>query len=160
MNRSRWLVASLVVSLVINIALVGFVFGRISGGGFQAPMFDPLMSVTRALRVLPEERRSELRPLIGKQMRAMGPSVRRLRRAQHELYQAILADPYSRSELEQSLTAFRENLNTSQATSHEGFADVIDALSPTERQQLLQHMRSRALRHRGEGRRPPRDSIR
>ena len=30
MNRNRWLVASLVVSLVLNIALVGFVFGRIS----------------------------------------------------------------------------------------------------------------------------------
>lgn len=160
MNKTRWLVGGLVVSLILNIAIVGFVFGRLSGGGLRGPMFDPTMSITRALRVLPEERRSELRPLIGKQMRAMGPSARRLHHNQDELYRAILAEPYDRSLLEQSLSAFRDTLNTSQETSHRAFVDVIDALTPSERRLLLEHMRSRAMRHRGEGMRPPRKPAR
>lgn len=157
MNRDRWLVGGLVVSLVLNISIIGFLVGRVSGGGPHGPMFDPTMSITRALHFLPEARRDELRPLIGKQMRSMGPSVRGLRMTQRALYEAIMAEPYSREELDAALAAFRENLNTSQATSHNAFIDVIDALSPSERRQLLEQMRSRTPRHRGEGRRPPRE---
>ena len=155
MNRDRWLVGGLVVSLVLNISIIGFLVGRVSGGGPQGPMFDPTMSITRALHFLPEPRRDELRPLIGRQMRSMGPSVRGLRMTQRELYAAIMAEPYSREELEDSLKAFREKLITSQESSHTAFIDVIDALSTSERRQLLEQMRSRTLRRRGEGRRPP-----
>ena len=86
----------------------------------------------------------------------MGPSARRLHHNQDELYRAILAEPYDRSILEQSLSVFRDTLNTSQKASHSAFVDVIDALTPAERRLLLEHMRSRAMRHRGEGMRAPR----
>ena len=151
MNRFRWLVAALVVSLLVNLVLVGFMAGRFSAG--QRPHFDPMMGVRAPTRFLAEERREELKPVI-RQFREAAPSLRRLRGTQRALYDAINSEPFEREPLEAALARFRNNLFAGQEAGHTAFVNLVESLTPEERRQMLQSMRARK-RHRRPNESPP-----
>ena len=150
MNRFRWLVAALVVSLLVNLVLVGFMAGRFSAG--QRPHFDPMMGIRAPTRFLAEERREELKPVI-RQFREALPSLRHLRGTQRVLYDAITADPFEREPLEEALASFRSNLLAGQQTGHAAFVNLVEALTPEERARMLKSMRARKRERRRDG--PP-----
>lgn len=165
MFRNKWLALGLIVSIGVNIALVGFIAGRASAIDVRPIAMDPTMGFARILPELSEARRHELRPLVRRHVRSVMPSMREVRRAQRDLRAALLADPFDRAELASALGRFREHLAESQAASHEAFAGLVEQLTPEERRLLVSRLRRDAHYRRFPGPRgdgppavgPPRD---
>ena len=152
MNRFRWLVAALVVSLLVNLVLVGFMAGRFSAG--QRPHFDPMMGIRAPTRFLAEERREELKPVI-RQFREALPSLRHLRGTQRRtLRTPSPADPFEREPLEESARQFQEQSTRRQQAGHAAFVNLVEALTPEEDAPVCSRaMRARKRERRRDG--PP-----
>ena len=143
MNRTKWLTIGLAVSLIVNLALVGFVAGRISRVEFRPMIMDPMRGFGGILRDLPEERRESLGPLFQEQLNRMRSSARDLRDVQERLNQAVTAEPFHRERLDAALGEFRTHLLESQERSHVAFADLVAALTPEERAQVQHSLTAR-----------------
>lgn len=149
MTKFRWLAVLLALSVAVNLGLAGFAAGRMFSGAQGGPLHDPAWSLARALRVLPEERRDALRPMLRSQMRTLGPRFRHLRGAQRDLIESAAAEPFDRAALEDALARFRNELLASQERSHSAFVEVMASLNADERKRVLESMRRRGPpRHR------------
>ena len=133
MSPKRWLVLTLVVSVGMNFALVGYLAGQASAGGMAPPFADPALGAGRLLHTLPEERRRELRAHLRAHPRSHRPDVRELRRMQRDLEQTFAADPLDEAELRGTLEQFRVQLCDSMAQSHESFVVLASAMTAEER---------------------------
>ena len=125
----------------VNLGLAGFAAGRMFSGVHKGPLHDPAWGLARSLRVLPEERRDEIRPLLRSQMRGVGRGVRQLRGAQRQLIGLATAEPFDGQALEAALARFRNELLASQERSHRALVAVMTALTEAERKQVLESMR-------------------
>ena len=143
MTKFRWLAVLLALSVAVNLALAGFVAGRMFSGAHGGLLHDPGLGLVRALRSLPEERREALRPMLRSELRGLGPRLRHLRGAQRDLIASAAAEPFDRQALEDALERFRNELLSSQERSHRAFAEVMAILSPEERKRVLESMRRR-----------------
>jgi len=146
MNKYRWLVVALAVSVTVNLIVLGFLAGHFYAGSKPRPMFDPALGVREHARFLSRERREELRPVFD-EFRAVAKSLRRMRGIQHRLYEAAATEPFERERLQGVLAEFRGHLLASQEVSHAAVVELMQSLTPEERKQLLERMRKR-LRHR------------
>jgi uncharacterized membrane protein len=156
-NSRKWTIVALVVSLTLNLLLAGFVAGRLFEPWMSPPRMDPSLAFFPALRELPEGRRDELRPLMREQFRHARGDMRRMRSAQREVHDALLAEPFSAAGLADALTAFRTALLASQEGSHAALVRLAEALTPEERRTLAMAMREGPYRRfpHGDGRMPP-----
>ena len=152
MRSRNTLLAALIASVVLNLALVGFVAARL-GGDDRAAM-RPMFNTFRGVQELPEARRDALRPMLREHFRQMRPNIRNIRAAQQQLDAALTADPFDRARLDAALAAFRHALMASQTTSHDALRDLAEALTAEERV-LLHAAMSRRGRD-GAHRTPPR----
>ena len=139
--RNKWLIAALVVSVVVNLALAGFVAGRLTRGIAPAPGFDPMVGVTRLVRFLEEDRRREVMADLRDRRREFRASLRGVRGAQGQIVEAVRADPFDEEDLRRALAEFRGRLEASQAGSHEMFATMVVRLTPEERRFLAEALR-------------------
>lgn len=156
MRSNKWLILGLVLSVGINVALIGFLAGRASHPG-PLRNLDPTIGFMRILPNLPDQRRAELRPLLAEHFGAVRPSLRQMRQAQHELRRVIAADPFDPDQLAASLETLRRHLGTSQVASHGAFVRLVTALTPTERRlliEILERPRQRRPRFPADGGRP------
>ncbi len=159
MSSNRWLSVALIVSLGINLGLAGFLVGRATTFEFHPrEALNPMWGVSRILRDLPADRRDALRPQYRAHMRAARSEAREIRRAQQDLRQALVADPFDAAALGSSLDRFREHLHASQSTSHSAFVKLITSLTPSERALLVARLQEPRNPHRRGGLqpRPPR----
>lgn len=156
-NSRKWTLAALAVSLTLNLLLAGFVAGRLLEPRMGPPRMDPSLAFFPALRELPEARREELRPLMREQFHHARGNMRRMRTAQREVHDALLAEPFSATALADALTGFRAALLASQEGSHAALVRLAEALSPAERRTLAMAMREAPHRRfpHGDGRMPP-----
>lgn len=150
--RNRWLIAALVVSLVVNLALAGFIVGRMTRDFSPMPGLDPLVGVVRLVRFLDDDRRREVVGDLWDRRRELRPSLRAIRGSQRDVVAALTAEPFDEAALRGALEAFRDGLERSQAGSHEILATVAGRLTPEERAYLARVL-FRPGRHRGAG--PP-----
>jgi uncharacterized membrane protein len=132
MNNRNWLLIALGASLVVNLALGGFLLGRMTAAA-PMPTVDPTLTSLRLVRDLPDERRRALRPLLRESVRAMRPEVRRMRTAQHRINASLAAEPFDPDELDAALREFRDALVASQQLSHPGLVRLAVAMTPRER---------------------------
>jgi uncharacterized membrane protein len=139
MRSSKWLILALVLSVGINVALIGYFAGRASHGGHPRNL-DPTIGFMRVLPNLPDARRRELRPLARKHLREIVPSLRQMRGAQQRLSRVLLAEPFDARALEEVLEAIRQHMATSQVTSHAAFVNLASRLTPAERRLLVDIM--------------------
>ncbi len=158
MGNSKWLLTALVLSLIVNLALAGFLLGRSSSqhsGQWGTP--DPAAGYFRLIGFLPEERRAELQPLIKAHFDNIRPEIRETRRHLRSMYEQLNAETLDSAKLERDLTALRQLLGTTQEASHQTFVDLVRQMSPEERQQLAEAMRRPrdAEQDRQRGTRPP-----
>ena len=155
--KTRWLVIALVVSVVVNLALAGFLIG-VSGKppAWRPGGFDAAAGLGRLIRFLPGERRSELLGRIGEDSlgREVRGSFRTIRRAQHGIAEALAAEPFDPDELDAALAAFRDQFDLSQQRSHAAFVKITQMLTPEERQRFVETMRHMRDPGRNRGRRP------
>ena len=155
MNRSKWISIGLIVSLIVNLLLVGFIVGRAS----QAPFAmgpDPTMAFPRFARDLPEDRRQAIRPHVRKHLTAMRPNRQALHQARVQINQAIVAEPYEPEALAQALANMHQvQIQLSQSTQL-SFVQFVSALTPAERSKFVQrNKRHIKPRHRVESDRHP-----
>lgn len=153
--RNRWLIGGLIVSIIGNLLLIGFVVGRIAGDAPPpfGPVADPTAGYMRYLRTLPEDRRQEIAPTVREHMRGLRGEIRGTRGDQRALYAAIVADPFDSAALTAALERLQGRLTAVQSRSHESFVDVVGRLNLAEREALA---RSMQRPHRERGPRGPR----
>ena len=141
MKTNKILLASLGLSLAINLACVGFLLGqRVDQPSRFAP--EPLNMFPRWAHALPEPRRTALLPMLRQQRQEARAQMRQIRRAHTAMHATLATDEFNEAALIDSLEQLRERLIESQNASHEDFVDFVGVLSADERKQLatqLQH---------------------
>jgi uncharacterized membrane protein len=152
MPISRWLIAGLVVSVVVNLLLVGFVIGRMSGFA-PPPAFgpDPTAGFYRALGFLSDDRRAAIMPDVRKQMGELMPLLHKVRGDQHSVFDALTAEPFEPAALDGALADLRGNLAAAQVASHHSFVELAKQLTPAERKELARAMHRPRMRSMGGG---------
>lgn len=156
--RSKWLVAALVVSLVLNLVLVGFFVGRASGPPLWTQVrMDPSFGLAQVLRFLPEERREAL---FGDEesrdiRRSLGRSMRGMRQHQRTIQRALATEPFDSDALTEAFATFRVGMDESLARNHRLFVRIAAELTPEERDKLRRAL-TRPMRGEPRGRRDDR----
>ncbi len=146
--KSKWVAILLIVSLALNLIMVGFWTGSRS---VAAPGFDPIRSYPRWAHGLAEPRRDALRPVMREHLKSMRPTLRALRQRHRALRDALTAEPFDAQVLEEALVAMREDQARMQSQSHASFAEFVTQLTPAERRQLAADMDGPGRHHK----RPP-----
>ena len=145
--RSKWLVISLVVSVTLNVAVIGFGIGLAAGSPSWGRGVDPTAGLARLLRSLPEDRRAELTragtPALsdGDLRRRIGSSIRHLRASQRTIARAVAKEPFDADAVRAALADYREHSAANQASSHQAFVEILARLTPDERRRFLETMR-------------------
>lgn len=140
MSNTRWLTITLVASLGLNLALVGFIAGKASHSGMASLAPDPFLGAFRMLRELPEARRDALRPVLREHFKEIRPDLKRLRDAHQDVGSALAAEPYAPEPLAAALARFRMALLAGQEHSHRALVQIAEQMTPGERRQLLEVM--------------------
>ena len=146
--KTKWLVIALVVSVVLNVGLLGFGIGYGAGSPVRARGIDPTEGLGRLLRSLPEERRAELAragaPVLSNDelRRRLGATLRDLRASQQVIASVVADEPFDRDRAAAALARFRAHFAANQTSYHQAFVEILDRLTPEERQQFLEEMRS------------------
>ena len=151
---SKWLIGVLVVSIVVNLLLAGFIVGRMSGdSGFRGGL-GPAPSLPQ-LRFLEPDRQREVTQGL-QSRRELRPILRELHRSQKQIRAAFVAEPFEKEALTEALAEFRGRLEESQALSHKKLVAVAARLTPDERRRLTKAMdRRRGPPHKRPPRREP-----
>ncbi len=148
MWRRNWLTIALVVSVALNVALAGFVLGRLSGRPAAPAVLEPAIGLFRVVRELPEPRREELRPVLRQHMRSLRPEIRAIREAQERINAALGQQPFAGNDLAAALEEFRAALLASQIRSHGLLVQIAAAMTPEERLLLRRTLTRPPHRHR------------
>lgn len=142
--RGRWLIVALAVSVVLNLALIGFWVGHEHGApSWAQARVDPSFGLARALRFLPDERREELfGDQSAREIRiALGRSLRGLRAHQRDVNAALTAEPFDADALAEALEAFRTGMGEAHVRNHRLLVDIAANLTAEERGALLRSLR-------------------
>jgi uncharacterized membrane protein len=149
MRNNKWLIGFLLVSLTLNLLLIGFLAGRLSGLGAPPPFGpDPTSGFVRLLGFLDTDRRASIKPVLRSHMNEIMPTLRNVRRNQRAVFDALTAEPFDPDKLTRALDALQSNLSAAQLASHESFVAMAAELTPAERRQLAAAMRHPPPRHR------------
>lgn len=141
-NRLRnTLVIALVVSVAINLLLVGIGIGQRFHPDPPMMRMNPMMGLTHFTHELPEERREALADALKAFRAASRPAIGEMRALQQRLQAEIRRDPIDPAALKAALLALQSHMHTNQATSADAFVQLMQALTPAERKALDRSMR-------------------
>ena len=144
MMRHKILLGASVISMAINLAVLGFAVARMI---HEPPQLGSQIHISpRWAHHLPDERRKELRPLLKEQFqraRAQRPMLRDKHKA---VKSALAADNFSDKALTQALLELRIALQASQSQSHADFSLFVQELSTGERKDLAEQLTQRGRR--------------
>lgn len=145
---------TLAVSLALNLALAGFVAGRLLVPDPPLVRPDPGLQLLQAVRHFPEQRREALRPLVKGERGQLLRGLREIRTAQRAVRDALRAEPFSPEALTATLAHFRGTLDRGQAEGHARLVRLAAALTPAERAELAERLQPRGAQHPPPGRPP------
>lgn len=143
-GKRRWPTVLLLISLALNLLLVGFLFGsehRLRGG--DRAMGPPHSQIGHFLRNTDDQRRSELAPLARGYWRASRASMKQLHRARRALKEALIAEPLDEAQIEAAMNQVDSALLQTSQTSQRAMLPLIRALQPTERKRFATSGRHR-----------------
>ncbi len=146
--RSKGLPLALLLSLLINIGLFGFVAGRWSNAEATPHMPPPSIGMGRFLHGLDEARRGELKPYLSAHFDSLRPSIRAGRKAHRAVRAAIAAEPFAPEVLEQALHTLNSNRGAGAAEQARTLAKLVEQLSREEREKLANSLK-RPQRYKG-----------
>lgn len=148
---SRRLKYALIASLALNLLIVGAVAGTMYGFGKHKPRFAHprgedfgLMGFTR---VLPEERRKEIRKQMREDRVKLRPLVEDIRTARREAADKLAAEPFDRAALESAITTVSDKERMLRQEAVGVFLGHVDRLSGDERRMLADAWRKRSQPH-------------
>ena len=142
MMRPKILLIALVISLAINLAMLGFAVARMI---FEPTSFANAIHISpRWAHHLPDERRKELRPLLREQFKRARANRPLLREKHKAVQRALAAEDFSEKSLNQALVELRRTLQTSQNQSHQDFSSFVTRLTASERKDLAKELLRRS----------------
>lgn len=134
----RWMWVLLILSLALNLLVVGIVMGSMwavrRGGYWDAPMF--FERTHRFMRGLPSERRAEIRRLSAEYRPQIRPHWRAVREARIAIGRLIERD-YTPQEFDAALTALFDSEAKAREAARPMIAAMLKALKPEERRHFL-----------------------
>jgi uncharacterized membrane protein len=141
-NRLRnGLIIALVISIALNLLLVGIGIGQTFHEGPPMMRMNPMMGLTHFAHDLSAQRRKELAETLRAFREASRPAIGEMRELQQELRAEIRRDPVDPVRLKLALEALQNHMQASQTTSAEAFVQLMQALTPEERLALDRSMR-------------------
>ena len=149
----RWLWLLLVVSLALNLLVVGSLAGFAWrhggwGGGGHGFFFGG-----RLLRELPEERRSEVKAILDRNRQAAEQSWKLAGEARQEAMRLFEAEPYDRAAFEAAITRMSEAELAVRSSVTAMMGEIGAKLTHDERQRALKSLKRGWLGRRGRGHR-------
>jgi uncharacterized membrane protein len=145
----RWLAAALVLSLAVNMVLIGTAGGlllRYSGdlAGSGAPPLIP--NLLGYASTLPEERRKELWMRTESERTGVRPLRRALREAREEYFKALVAEPFDPQRFAAAQDRLLEADRKARQKVHRLYAEIAASLTPAERRAFLPWREKQRLR--------------
>ena len=148
MTRSRWMNVALLISIGLNVLILGFVIGRgLPTSDHSAPhsaagdRLDPTAGYFRVFHNWPEDRRESFRPVLRKHMTGMRNHFREITSLHHEIQKALNAEPFDPEALTTALEKLRAHLLISQEKTHTSLIEIAKTMPLDERQRLAREIR-------------------
>jgi uncharacterized membrane protein len=139
-NDRRWLAMALVLSLAVNMVLIGTAGGfllRHSNdlvGAAAPPLIPNLLGYASTL---PEERRKELWMRTEDVRAGVRPLRRALRQAREEFLEALVAEPFDAQRFAAAQDRLLEADRKAREKVHKLYAEIAANLTPAERRAFL-----------------------
>mgnify|MGYP000943656995 CR=1 FL=1 len=146
-NGKRRLKYALIASLALNLLIIGAVAGTMYGFRKHHPRFAErgedfgMMGLTR---VLPEERRKEVRKLLRADRANLRPLMEEVRTARREAADKLGADPFDRAGLEAAIANVAEKERAVRSAAVATFLGHAEKLTAEERTKLADWWRKRS----------------
>jgi uncharacterized membrane protein len=147
----KWMMAILVVSVGANLFLGGVLAGRWLaprpmtlaagppvGGAPDRPLRGP---IERMAQSLPAEQRAEFDRALGHRRREATEAGRALQDARAKVREALIAERFDRTALDQALIDLRAQNERLQKSVHDGIADAAQHLPVEARRRLYESQR-------------------
>jgi uncharacterized membrane protein len=151
----RWLWVVLILSLALNLLVIGIVAGSWWRHGGPRDHRDRIFTgaIERLMKDLPEAKRQHARDLLERHRQAVSPIRGELREARKNAKEAVLTEPYDEAKVKAALARFREIRLSQHQSMHDMMLGLLKDLTLKERKQLLDHIRE-GFRKRWRGKRP------
>ena len=163
MIERKWLITIVVISIALNLLLVGFYIGQQPLPGRTNLRIDPTMGLPRVLQGLPEDRRRVLLQDVDVSRREIASRHRALQKVQIDIERAMAMEPFNAESLANVLENFRRRFDENQEDSHRLLVQLFEQMDPEERSAVriaLSRLRARPNQGRprdmGPNRPPPR----
>ena len=146
MIERKWLVTIVVISVALNLLLVGFYIGHQPLPGRTNVSIDPTMGLPRVLQGLPEDRRRALLQDVDVSRREIASRHRALQKVQLDIERIMETEPFEPDELAQALENFRRRFDENQEDSHRLLVQLFEQIDPEERRAVriaLSQLRAR-----------------
>jgi uncharacterized membrane protein len=160
-QRRRWQTALLVVSLALNLLIVGLVAGaawRFRSPGVANLQFGPA-NVMSYLSELPPDRRTTLWNATVEPRRQLGPFRRAVRAARRDVAAAMRTEPFDQTRFFDAQAKLIDAERAQRLQSARLFAEVASQLMPEERKSFMRWRDQRlSSAQRGEDGDPDRDA--
>ena len=133
MIERKWLVTIVVISVALNLLLVGFYIGQQPLPGRTNVSIDPTMGLPRVLQGLPEDRRRALLQDVDVSRREIASRHRALQKVQIDIERAMAMEPFDAESLANALENFRRRFDENQEDSHRLLVQLFEQIDPEER---------------------------
>ncbi|MBX9861568.1 MAG: periplasmic heavy metal sensor [Hyphomicrobium sp.] len=144
----RRLKYALIASLALNLLILGAVAGTMLGHRQHMPRGGPgggedfgMMGLTR---VLPDERRKEMRKLLREDRASLRPLMDDVRTARRAAADKLAAEPFDRAALDAAISSVAEKERTLRQTAVKAFLGHVETLKPDERAKLAEFWRKKS----------------
>ena len=137
----KWLVAIVVISIAINLLLVGFYVGRQPLSGRTNMGIDATMGLQRMLQGLPDDRRRALLQDVAVSRREIASRHRALQKVQVDIERVMATEPFDAERIAQALENFRRRFDENQEDSHRLLVQLFEQMNPDERHTVRNALR-------------------
>jgi uncharacterized membrane protein len=144
-----------IAALTLNLLLVGAGLGAMAAGARLTPPGAPGPGggggamARSVLESLPEEKRGEIRALLGQGMKAAGPERRAAREARLAAFQAAMREPYDAAAVGAAFAQMRVADAAALSKFDESLVVALGKLTPGERRAAMIELARRAQKGRG-----------
>jgi uncharacterized membrane protein len=137
----------LIASLALNLAIIGALAGNMLGHGRHPPPRSGhgedfgMMGLTR---VLPEDRRKEMRKMLRADRENLRPLMDEVRSARRAAADKLAAEPFERAALEAAIATVAEKERALRQSAVSAFIGHAETLKPEERVKLADWWRKKS----------------
>jgi len=148
-----WLKLLLIVSLALNVAVIGMIGGTAMRGGEKSEYGDKTANEpgldrrqSRILRMVPEARRDAARAILMARSAEYSAAQAALKQAQMDLIDALRAEPFDPARVSAALEARRQASGTVWGIGYEQLVQIAADLTAAERGELADSLEERTKR--------------